>query len=144
MKRAQSTLLVCAIAATSAVALNASLRAHHAVTPFYEENKTVEIQGTVKNFIFKNPHSLLILDVVDEKGQHIEWEIELGAPIILGKQGWTPDTIKVGDVIKAKGRPSKAPGTHGLSSMAGATVTRADGKSLGPEDGGRGRGRGSQ
>jgi hypothetical protein len=117
----------------AALVLPRPAAAHHAVTPFYEENKTVAIQGVVKKFIFKNPHSLLVIDVVDEKGEHTEWEIELGAPIILGKAGWTPDTVKAGDFIKATGRPSKAPGTHGLSSMAGATVTKADGSKLGPE-----------
>jgi hypothetical protein len=143
MIRRYQRALMSLVLAGAALMLTAPVRAHHAVTPFYEENKTVAIQGVVKKFIFKNPHSLLVVDVKDEKGETTEWEIELGAPIILGKAGWTPDTIKVGDEIKATGRPSKAPGTHGLSSMAGATVTRADGKSLGPEDAGRGRGRGT-
>jgi len=129
------------------LALPAPAAAHHAVTPFYDLSKTVEFDGTVTRWIFKNPHSFLYLEVIDEKGQKVEWEIELGAPIILGKQGWTPDTVKVGDRIHAKGSPSRAPGTHGLSQMAGGTLTRPDGSKLvagsgdGPFGGGGERGR---
>ena len=86
------------------------------------------------------------LKLIDEKGQKVEWEIELGAPIILTKQGWTPETVKPGDKIHAKGSPSRAAGTHGLSSMAGGTLTRPDGSRLVAESGDSpfGRGRGQQ
>jgi hypothetical protein len=123
-------LFFAAVLSTSAV-----VGAHHAVTPFYDLTKTVEFDGVVTRWIFRNPHSFLYLEVVDEKGQKVEWEIELGAPIILTKQGWTPDTVKVGDKIHAKGSPSRAPGTHGLSSMAGGTLTRQDGSRLVAESG---------
>ena len=114
--------------------------AHHAVTPFYDLTKTVEFDGVVKRWIFKNPHSFIYLEVTDEKGQKTEWEIEMGAPIIMQKAGWTPETVKVGEVIHAKGSPSRAAGTHGLSQMAGGTLTRKDGSRIGPEVGiGRGR-----
>jgi hypothetical protein len=42
-------------------------------------------------------------------------------------------TVKVGEVLHTKGSPSRAAGTHGLSQMAGATLTRNDGSRLGPE-----------
>jgi hypothetical protein len=147
MKRYLFPLLAAALAAAGTLMPAARAGAHHAVTPFYDLSKTIEFDGIVTRWVFKNPHSFLYLEVTDEKGQKTEWEVELGAPIILAKQGWTPDTVKIGETIHAKGSPSRAPGTHGLSSMAGGTLTRADGSRLVPESGdgpfgGRGGGRG--
>jgi hypothetical protein len=120
-----------AAALVAVLVLGASaVEAHHAVTPFYDMSKSVEFDGVVTRWIFKNPHSFLYLMVTDENGQKTEWEVELGAPIILQKQGWTPDTIKVGEVLHAKGSPSRAAGTHGLSQMAGGSLTRKDGSRL--------------
>jgi hypothetical protein len=139
-------LILASLVAAAALSASTFVGAHHAVTPFYDLSKTVEFDGVVTRWIFKNPHSFLYLEVTDEKGQKVEWEIELGAPIILTKQGWTPDTVKPGDRIHAKGSPSRAPGTHGLSSMAGGTLTRPDGSRLVAESGDSpfGRGRGQQ
>jgi len=97
--------------------------AHHSSAPFYDSTKTVEAQGTVTKFLFKNPHSFLYFDA-DENGKKVEWQIELGAAGGLTRTGWTPDTLKPGTLIKVSGRPSRAEGSHG---MCCAKITRPDG-----------------
>jgi hypothetical protein len=101
--------------------------AHHAAAPFYDQARTVEIEGVVTRFVFKNPHAFLYIEVTDEKGTKTEWAVELGAPIILSRAGWTPETIKAGDPIRAKGAPSRAAGTHGIGF---GTLTRPDGRTF--------------
>ena len=46
--------------------------------PFYDATKRVEAQGPVTKFLFKNPHSFLYFEATDDKGQKVEWQVELG------------------------------------------------------------------
>ena len=57
------------------------------------------------------------------------WEVEMGGALSMGRRGWTPETIKVGDRIKVAGQPSRAPGTFG---MCCAELTKSDGSPLRP------------
>jgi hypothetical protein len=101
--------------------------AHHSSAPFYDATKKIEAQGPVTKFLFKNPHSFLYFQAPDEKGQAVEWQIELGPAASLTRTGWTPETLKAGTVIKASGQPSRAEGSHG---MCCAKITRADGSPI--------------
>lgn len=105
-------------------ALVAPVIAHHASAPFYDSTKRVDIEGSVTRFVFRNPHAFLYLDVADENGQTVEWQIELGAPVGLRRVGWTPDSLPVGMIVKASGQPSRAEGSRGLCCVR---MTRQDG-----------------
>ena len=43
----------------------------------------VEINGTIKEFQFKNPHTWIQVMVDDGKGKEVEWSLEWGARILL-------------------------------------------------------------
>jgi len=103
--------------------------AHHASGPFYDDTKSVEAVGTVARFVFRNPHSFLFINAPNEDGEMVEWEVELGAAVSMRRQGWTPETIRAGDPIKAVGQPSRAPGTYGICC---AQITRPDGSPVRP------------
>ena len=103
--------------------------AHHASAPFYDGTKSVEADGVVTRFVFRNPHSFLYVDAEGDAGEMIAWEIEMGAAVMMSRRGWTPDTIKVGDRIKVVGQPSRAPGTFG---MCCAELTQPGGDPIGP------------
>jgi hypothetical protein len=103
--------------------------AHHASAPFYDETKSVEAVGTVARFVFRNPHSFLFINGPNAEGATVEWEVELGAAVSMRRQGWTPETIRAGDPIKAVGQPSRAPGTYGICC---AQITRPDGSPIRP------------
>jgi hypothetical protein len=98
--------------------------AHHASGPFYDPDRRVEIEGTVKRFVFRNPHAFLFVDVADASGALTEWQIELGAPVSLQRTGWTPDSLPLGMVVKVSGQPSRADGSTGLCCVR---MTRQDG-----------------
>ena len=103
--------------------------AHHASGPFYDDTKSVEAVGTVARFVFRNPHSFLFINAPNDEGEMVEWEVELGAAVSMRRQGWTPETIRAGDPIKAVGQPSRAPGTYGICC---AQITRPDGSAIRP------------
>ena len=105
------------------------LVAHHSAAAAYDETKKVEAQGAVTKVLVRNPHSWVFLESTDDKGQKIEWQIEMGgAP----SMAWAKDGLPVGAVVKVAGHPSRAPGTHGIT---GATFAKADGTPIGPRAG---------
>jgi hypothetical protein len=106
------------------IAVGAPVLAHHASAPFYDPEDRVELQGAITRFVFRNPHAFLFLDVTDENGDVVEWQVELGAPVSLRRVGWTPDTLEVGMVVNVTGNRSRAEGTHGLCCVR---MTREDG-----------------
>ena len=98
--------------------------AHHASGPFYDSEKPIEIEGVVTKFVFRNPHAALFLNVTDEKGETAEWQVELGAPVMLRRVGWTPELLPVGMVVRVAGPSARAEGARGV---LGRKLTREDG-----------------
>jgi hypothetical protein len=75
------------------------LFAHHGNTA-YDTNKAVVLKGaTVTKFVWGNPHTFLMVDVKDDKGNVVHWAGEAGSPSSLGLLGWTKDSVQPGDVI---------------------------------------------
>jgi len=100
--------------------------AHHSAAAAYDATKRVEAEGTVTRVLVRNPHSWVFLESADDKGQKIEWQIEMGgAPSMT----WAKDALPIGTVVKVVGHPSRVPGTHGIT---GATFTKPDGTPIGP------------
>jgi hypothetical protein len=97
----RGTAVLAGLAWTAAVGTAA---AHHSFAMFDMEHPT-EISGTVKEFKFVSPHTLLILDVKGEDGTVKEWTLEGGAPGILVREGMTAKSLKPGDEIKATINP---------------------------------------
>ena len=61
--------------------------AHHSAAVAYDDSKRVEAQGTVTRVLVRNPHSWVFLESADDKGQKIEWQIEMGgAPSTHGRK----------------------------------------------------------
>ena len=101
--------------------------AHHASAPFYDDTKEVEAVGTVERFVFRNPHSFLFISGENDAGEMVEWEVEMGAAVMMRRSGWTPETSRAGDPIKAVGQPARAADTYG---MCCADITRPDGSPI--------------
>jgi len=113
---------VLAVAWLSSVAV----AAHHSAAAAYDQSKRVEAQGTVTRVLVRNPHSWVFLESADDKGQKIEWQIEMGG---VPSMEWAKDALPVGATVKLVGHPSRAPGSHGVT---GATFTKLDGTPIGP------------
>jgi hypothetical protein len=128
---AGSRYLIALSLAAGFVAGGAPVVAHHSAAAAYDETRKVEAQGTVTRVMVKNPHSWIFLDGTDDKGQKVEWQIEMGG---VTSMAWTKEALPVGTVVKAVGHPSRAPGSHG---MTAAVFSKPDGTPIGPR-GGRG------
>jgi Family of unknown function (DUF6152) len=91
--------------------------AHHGVSG-YDMDKVVTLTGTVTSFDWSNPHCLVHIDVKDAKGEDKDWIIELAAPTIMKRNGWSKDVMKPGDAVVAETHPARNGATTGLSGAA--------------------------
>lgn len=100
--------------------------AHHSFAAEYDQAKPVKLTGAVTKVEWMNPHARFYVDVKDEGGKVINWELELGSPNGLMRQGWTRNSMKLGDEVVVNGYLAKDG-----SKMANArTVNLADGRKL--------------
>jgi hypothetical protein len=73
--------------------------AHHSSSAFDREHP-VALTGTVKRFVWANPHTWLYMQVPNAKGGIDEWELE-GPPLgMLVRKGWNGRYIKPGDKLR--------------------------------------------
>src|ERR1700676_2156901 len=92
---------VCAVAA-GVLLLAVSLSAHHGQAG-YNTTETVTVSGAISEFQFVNPHSIVSLDVKDDKGVTQSWQGELTSPNHLIRAGWTATSLKPGDQVTISG-----------------------------------------
>ena len=94
--------------------VSSPVSAHHG-TSGYDMEKVITLNGTVTNFNWSNPHCLVRIDVKDSKGDVKDWVVELAAPTLMTRNGWTKDSLKPGDEVVAETHPAKNGATTGLS-----------------------------
>jgi hypothetical protein len=99
--------------------------AHHS-TAMYNMATPVTVTGVVKRFEWTNPHAFVFLDVKDESGQTVEWEVEMMSLNHLRGYGWVRNTVKPGDVISCTGGSAKS----GAPSMISSFMKLADGRMI--------------
>ena len=100
-------------------------RAHHGWAAF-GSGPQVTLQGTVTDFHFVNPHSVVDFEVKDAEGKIQEWEGLLSSPSRLAPQGWTAASLEPGDKITISGHVTK----NGSRAMRVAGIVLANGKVL--------------
>jgi hypothetical protein len=88
--------------------------AHHSASATYIYGKSVRIEGTLKEFIWRNPHSFMKVEAPDEKGERQIWIIEGAAPQQLTEGGLTATTLRPGDQVVVTGRPGRIAEDHKL------------------------------
>jgi hypothetical protein len=88
--------------------------AHHSVSATYITGKSVRIEGTLKEFIWRNPHSFMRVEAPDEKGERHIWIVEGAAPQQLTEAGLTATTLRAGDQVVVTGRPGRIAEDHKL------------------------------
>ena len=114
----------CALIAIAAFAVQA--QAHHSFAMFDQE-KTISVSGTVKEFEWTNPHAWIHLTAVDQTtGRPVDWSFEMGSVGQIASQGWKSDSIKPGDKITVTGHPLR----DGSRGGQYRSVTLADGSSI--------------
>src|SRR5580698_9634607 len=81
--------------------------AHHSFAAEYDNKQPVTLTGTVTKVEWMNPHARFYINAKDESGKSADWELELGSPNGLMRQGWTRNSLKEGDVVTVTGSKAK-------------------------------------
>ena len=122
LRRPLVGLLVALVLALANIAGEAPLWAHH-TGAMYDRSKTLTLKGTVKEFLFTNPHCWVRMIVPTASGQE-EWDIEASAPSRLSGWGLTPETLAAGDKITLTTHPLR----DGRKGGSLVTLTLPNGK----------------
>lgn len=93
-------------AALGFVLISNPLSAHHGTTAF-EMGKPTVVKGTVTKFDFINPHILIYVDAIGDKGQAEHWIAESSSNNHLSRGGYNKNSLKVGDQVIVTGHRAK-------------------------------------
>jgi hypothetical protein len=78
--------------------------AHHSFSAEFDSEKPFKLTGIVTKVEWQNPHTYFYIDVTDQATNKVtNWALEMGSPNGLMTQGWTRNTLKVGDVVSVEG-----------------------------------------
>ena len=77
----------------------ASLASAHDGYAAFDTTTEITLKGTVTDFHFVNPHSVVEFDVKDDKGQVQNWKAELTSANHLAPKGWSESTLQAGDEL---------------------------------------------
>jgi|GEM_PF-1680678 len=114
MKRRACSVLGLALVAISQL-VPTGAGAHHSFSAFNRsETAKKTIQGKVTEFGLVNPHGWLKLTVSDGNGKTSTWSFELSSATQLQKQGWGPQSVKVGQKVQASYYPLRFGSYGGL------------------------------
>jgi hypothetical protein len=77
--------------------------AHHSVAAEFDTSKQAKLEGEITQVWFANPHIRYRLTVTGADGKSEDWELQGGNVTNLVRQGWTADSLRVGDRVTASG-----------------------------------------
>ena len=104
--------------------LLASAQAHHSFQAEYDSDRPITLTGTVTQLEWTNPHARLYIDAPNDDGEIVNWDLELGPPTALMRQGWRRDSLVAGTEVTVEGFRHR---TNPIVANA-RSVTLADGR----------------
>jgi hypothetical protein len=121
-----SLRLTGALAAAMTLAVSSPAWSHHSHAMFDHE-KVVTITGTVTEWVFRNPHVFLYVNITTDTGATVRYAVEMSNITNMLKVGFTATTFKAGDKVTVELHPllDGRPGGNYI------VATSADGKQFG-------------
>lgn len=80
--------------------------AHHSDAAL-DMNKTLTLHGTVTEFNLRNPHAYFTVETTDERGQTVDWSVQMASAITLSRRGWTRDSLALGETVTVAVHPAR-------------------------------------
>ena len=114
------------LAAGMGLMLAVPVFAHHSFAAQYDRDKPVTLVGPVTKIDWINPHARFFVDVKDANGKVVNWEVELAAPAMLMRRGWTRNSLKLGEPVTVNAFLAK----DGSNLANASTVTLVDGRKV--------------
>lgn len=109
-----------------ALLLIQTAHSHHSSVGIYDEENLVEIEGVVTSLRWRNPHPTFTVEVEDENGESVEWEIETGSVSTLRLRGVERGFFAVGAQVRLAGQSS----LRGVPEMFAQNMLLDDGREV--------------
>ena len=97
MNKSYRVLVLC-LSVIVLLSICGSAFAHHGSAAYSDKMITLK-EATVTRFQWANPHSIVMFDVKDDKGNLVHWAGEAGSPSALSLLGWSKGSLQPGDVV---------------------------------------------
>lgn len=114
------------VALAALLAAGLPVLAHHSGAAEFDSNKKLNLKGVVTKVEWTNPHAHFFIDVKDDKGNVVNWNLELASPSILIRNGWKRNSVKEGDVVTVTGSQARDNSNLGIAQ----TIVFPDGHKL--------------
>jgi hypothetical protein len=120
-------ILACGLSSLAALffLVSTPVNAHHGPAE-YDTNTQTTLKGTITDFQFMNPNSIILFDVTDAAGNTQKWSAEALSATSMVRQGWSKTILKPGDQITIVGNISK----NGSHTMRLNKIVLSSGKDL--------------
>ena len=118
-------LLISGLIVAVGLSISNSAWAHHGSAVW--GTTEITLKGTVVDYVWRNPHVLLIWNTTDDSGKVVQWTGEVASPeSMMADDGWTKQTFKPGDELVLVVRQAKS----GTPNCVLDQVKKADGTML--------------
>jgi Family of unknown function (DUF6152) len=126
MTAMENITLRAVLAAALVLAVSLPAWSHHSHAMF-DHDKEVTITGTVTDWVFRNPHVFLYVNVKTDTGETVKYSVEMSNITNMLKVGFSRTTFKAGDPVTVTMHPLNdgRPGGNYI------VATSADGKTFG-------------
>jgi uncharacterized cupredoxin-like copper-binding protein len=111
------------LAAAMALIVAPPALSHHSHAMF-DHSKELTVTGTVTEFVFRNPHVFLYIDATNEKGEKVNYWVEMSNLPNMIRRGIRQSTFKPGDKVTVHLHPLK----DGRPGGSYVTITDGAGK----------------
>ena len=114
------------VAGAGLALFSGSMLAHHSFDAQYDRSQTIPMTGVVTKVEWLNPHARFYIDVEDESGAVVNWNMELGSPNGLTRAGWSRHTLQIGEKVAVMASLAR----DGTNMANAREITMADGKKI--------------
>lgn len=111
------------LAAALALGVSSTAWSHHSHAMFDHATR-MTVTGTVTEFVYRNPHGFLYIDVKQDNGETVNYWVEMSNLTNMVTRGIGRTTFKAGDRVTVNLHPLK----DGRPGGSYVTITAADGK----------------
>ena len=84
-----------------------SALAHHSVSVNFDQSQEITIEGELTEISWRNPHSHIRIEVMDDHGATVQWLVEMGAVNTMRRIGFEMERFVVAKPISITGWPGR-------------------------------------
>ena len=75
--------------------------AHHGRGTRYDTSAEIEIHGTIRELVWRNPHVAILIDVANDQGEDVTWVIEHSNVSTLARLGYHRNSLRAAQKVIA-------------------------------------------